>query len=397
MSRIHRRWSALVLACVTSHGCATAPVSHGSHSAPPGPISASNQGASAERRGPVKGDPHDHASDVSIRLDQLFGAVAPELFSGVVLIVRGEDTLIHRGYGHAQRSARVPVTTGTAFPIASLSKQFTAAAILKLVANGRVAVNDTLGDLLPEVPADKRGISLHHLLTGTSGLPRDVAPSDAVIERDSLVRAILRAPLGGVPGSAHAYSNAGYLLLAAIVERRAGVPFERYLQDQLFTPAGLTSTGFVGPAWRTPVAHGYGGDDPESVLDDPAARKGWHRRGAGGLLSTASDLFRWERALTSGRVLPDSLVQTLFTPYVAEQKGGTSYYGYGWRVNRTAAGATTISHNGGWAPSYYAELRRYPTSGVVAILLTNQRGAAATDIWNTALRLVALGDSSAGP
>jgi CubicO group peptidase (beta-lactamase class C family) len=322
--------------------------------------------------------------------------VAPELFSGVILVAQGRDTVLHRGYGLAVRDPRVQVTTETVFPIASLSKQFTAAAVLRLVADGQLDLQDTLGKLLPGVPVDKRAISVHQLLTGTAGLPRDVTPSNAVIERDSLVRAILGAPLRRTPGSAHEYSNAGYLLLAAIVEHRARTPFDKYLEEKLFAPAGLVSTGFVGPTWRKPVAHGYGGDYRGVVMDEPAARQGWYRRGAGGLLSTAGDLLRWERALTSGRVLPDSLVQKLFTGYVAEEEGGDSFYGYGWVVERSATGAPIISHNGGWGP-YYAELRRYPSTGVVAILLTNQRGPAVDDIWNTAIRLITQTVVPAGP
>jgi CubicO group peptidase (beta-lactamase class C family) len=326
--------------------------------------------------------------DLSTRLDQLFGAVAPELFNGVVLIARDRDIVLHRGYGLAERSMHVPVTTETVFPIASLSKQFTAAAVLRLVADRRLDLHDTLGMLFPTAPADKRGITVHQLLTGTAGLPRDATPSGAVIERDSVVQAILATPLRRTPGSAHEYSNAGYLLLAAIVEHRAEMPFDRYLDEKLFAPAGLTSTGFPGPAWSRPVAHGYGGDYRGTVADEPAAKEGWYRRGAGGLLSTATDLFRWEQALTSGRVLPDSLVRALFTPHVAEEEGGSSFYGYGWVVEHTAAGAPIIWHNGGWGP-YYAEVRRYPSTGFVAILLTNQRGTAVEEIWNTALRLVA--------
>lgn len=386
-----------MFACATCYACAPAHVEQpGSHPPLSAESPATIEGKLGERRDSAVVDAQTTPGGLSVRLDQLFGAVAPDLFSGVVLIVRGGDTLIHRGYGLAQRSARIPVTTETVFPIASLSKQFTAAAVLNLAADGRLALDDTLGGLLPGVAADKRGITVHQLLTGTAGLPRDVTPSNAVIERDSLVRAILAAPLRRTPGSAHEYSNAGYLLLAAIVERSAGVRFDRYLQDELFAPAGLTSTGFVGSAGRTSVAHGYGGDYRGSVVDEPAAQQGWYRRGAGGLLSTAADLFRWERALTSGRVLPDSLVQKLFTAYVAEEEGGKSFYGYGWVVEQTAAGATVISHNGGWGP-YYAELRRYPATGVVAILLTNQRGAAVDDIWNTALRVVARGSAPAGP
>jgi CubicO group peptidase (beta-lactamase class C family) len=328
-----------------------------------------------------------NSRDVAVRLDRLFDAVAPELFSGVILIARGGDTILHRGYGLAERSQRIPVTPETVFPIASLSKQFTAAAVLRLVADGRLALHDSLGMLLPAVPADKRGITVHQLLTGTAGLPRDATPSDAVIQRDSLVRAILAAPLRRTPGSAHEYSNAGYLLLAAIVEHRAAMPFDRYLEEKLFVPAGLVSTGFPGRAWRRPVAHGYGGDYRGTVTDEPAAQQGWYRRGAGGLLSTASDLFRWEQALTRGRVLPDSLVRRLFTGHVAEEEGSRFFYGYGWVVEQTRAGDPVIWHNGGWGP-YYAELRRYPSTGVVAILLTNQRDPAVEDIWNTALRLV---------
>ncbi|HEY9422730.1 MAG TPA: serine hydrolase domain-containing protein, partial [Thermoanaerobaculia bacterium] len=203
-----------------------------------------------------------------------------------------------------------------------------------------------------------------------------------------VVRRALGSKLLAEPGTRHAYSNAGYMLLAAIVEAASGKEFEAFLEDHLFRPAGMEATGFPGPEWdRKAVAPGEGREgEPYSgtPLDEPASR-GWYRRGAGGLLSTAEDLYRWARALEKGTVLSRASVRKLFTPHVPESEDGASFYGYGWVVDKTTRGTKVNWHNGGWY-SYYSELRLYPDEGVIAVLTANRRGEALEEAWFGMLR-----------
>ncbi|HEX8394096.1 MAG TPA: serine hydrolase domain-containing protein [Longimicrobium sp.] len=309
------------------------------------------------------------------RLDRMLSSLLPSVYSGTVLVARGGEIVLHRGYGTADSRSGAAASTQTVYPIASLSKQFTAAAILALAEEGKLALTDSLGRFFPGAPADRRGITLHQLLTHTAGLGRDAVRSDVTISRDSFVVAALRAPLASAPGTKHAYSNAGYMLLGAVVETASGTTLDRYLEQRLFRPAGMRNTGFPTADWsgRT-VAAGEGDDTYRgSPLDEPAARNGWYRRGAGGLLSTVDDLYRWSRALDEGRVLSPASVALLFTPHVAEEEGSRSFYGYGWVVQQTSRGTPIQWHNGGWA-TYYAELRRYPAEGVTLIVTSNRRG-----------------------
>jgi CubicO group peptidase (beta-lactamase class C family) len=169
------------------------------------------------------------------------------VFHGALLVARGDTVILHKGYGLADQERCVPVTTRTVFDVASIAKSFAAAAVLRLEADGRLRVEAPIGEYLPDVPPDKRAITLHHLLTHTSGLPRDVGlPSRDLSpeERDHMVRAILALPLRSAPGRRHVYSNAGYTLLAAIVERVAGLAFTAVVLEGLLRRGGMTRTGW---------------------------------------------------------------------------------------------------------------------------------------------------------
>ncbi|HEV3052540.1 MAG TPA: serine hydrolase domain-containing protein [Longimicrobium sp.] len=302
-------------------------------------------------------------------------------FSGAVLVASGDRVLLERGYGWADRRNAVPVTAGTAFGIGSITKQFTATAILRLQEQGRLRVTDSIGRFLPGVPADKRGITLHHLLTHTAGLPREVeglpqpGPTVPIPPADEYLRHILAAPLLWQPGTRHQYSNLGFRLLAMVVERASGMPYERFLREQLWLPAGMRQTGFALADFAPGgVARGYTLRDEGTALDrllPPGAAGTAAHLGQGGLVSTAGDLFRWARALDDGRVLADSSRRALQTPHVAEDSTGRSHYGYGWVIATTARNTRLITHNGSDGV-YFADLRRYVDEGVTVVFLTNQ-------------------------
>ena len=160
-------------------------------------------------------------------------------FRGAVLVSRNGKVLLRKGYGMADRENGTAWAPDAVFSVGSITKQFTAAAILKLEAQGKLRVEDPIPRFLDEVPADKRAITIHHLLTHTSGLESDFAGDYESVGRDEYAARALASKLRTAPGSQFFYSNAGYSLLGAIVEIASGKPYETYLAENLFLPAGM--------------------------------------------------------------------------------------------------------------------------------------------------------------
>ena len=327
--------------------------------------------AAAQDTLPVRRDPQG----VAARLDAHVRRLVPFGFSGSVLVAVDGAPVLARGYGMADREAGIPVTPETVFDVGSITKQFTAAAILKLQDEGKLRVTDPVSRWLPGVPADRAGMTLHHLLTHSAGLDDTFGGDYQVAERDSTVAVILGSELLWAPGTQYRYSNAGYTLLAAIVEAASGMPYERYLQARLFAPAGMTRTGYMAPEWRPgELAVGYrAGERWGTPTDHRWAPDGpyWNLRGNGGILSTPFDLLRWHNALAGDAILSDSARRAMWTPHVPEDPEGSSHYGYGWAIFSTARGGTLIAHNGGNGV-FFADFRRYVDDGVTVIVMSNQ-------------------------
>jgi CubicO group peptidase (beta-lactamase class C family) len=307
------------------------------------------------------------ADESGARLDDYLSTASVYGFSGVVLIARDGKIVLHRGYNFADRENSKPIANDTIFDIGSLTKQFTAAAIMKLEMQGKLNTDDLLGKHLSGVPADKSAITLHHLLTHTAGFLNYSGGDYEVAARDETVRRILNAPLKSKPGEKYAYSNAGYTLLAAIVERVSGKPYEKFLNRELFKPAGMKMTGYWLPKWKkTKLAVGYAeGKNQGTPLDQPWDKTGpyWNLFGNGGMLSTAEELYKWTRALKGEKILSAAAKQKMFTPNL-------NNYAYGWRVHETAFGKR-ISHGGASDMGFIANFEIYPEKNTVIIMLTN--------------------------
>lgn len=307
-------------------------------------------------------------TEVRVRLETHLEQLAAFGFSGQVLVARGDDVLLEKAYGVANLSTGAPVTTRTAFSVGSLTKQFTAAAVLHLVDGKVLVLSDPIVRYLNDVPADKQAITIHQLLTHTSGLTREVLRGEPVTDRGQAVRRILDSPLASTPGSEYGYSNAGYQLLAAIIEEVSDQSMERYLEERLFADASLDRTAYFGdPGWQGEgnVAHPYNEWTTQgSWLEWP---QGWERRGNGGIISTAGEMFTWFRALRGGELLTAESTRALFEPHVA--RPGDDSYGYGWVVEPRADGSVSVGH-GGDGGGYHSELRSNPEFTIV--LLTNQ-------------------------
>lgn len=308
----------------------------------------------------------------------------PRGSSGSLVAVADGDVVTCEGWGEVDLEAGTPAGCDTVYDIGSVSKQFTAAAVVKLRMQGLLRVTDTLGDFLADVPADKSGITVRHLLTHTSGLVDSLGDDYEPLGREEMLSAALATDLQASPGDRYHYSNLGYSLLAAIVEEASGAAYEDYLAEALFAPAGMTQTGYVLPEWDVADvaveydAHGRAQGRP---YDHPWADDGpyWNLRGNGGLLSTAHDMGRWLLALEDDDLLDDEAKAELFRPRVLEQRGGETRYAYGWVVADTPLGEITW-HNGGngWS---YAEVARLPESGVGLFWVTNRSRDASGD-WS---------------
>ncbi|HSP92347.1 MAG TPA: serine hydrolase domain-containing protein [Vicinamibacterales bacterium] len=333
---------------------------------------------SAQDRPVVSGEAGRTLDEYLSRLER-FG------FTGGALAVRGKDVLLSKSYGLADRARRIPLATDSVYNLGSITKQFTAAAILALEMQGKLTVTDLASTYLDGVPADKSAITLHHLLTHSSGLESDFSPTDYdPVGREEYVRRALQSTLLFKPGDGYEYSNAGYSLLAAIVEIVSGQPYEVYLTDRVLKPAGMRETGYKLPKWAPErVAHGYldSGEDWGTILQriqEPDAPH-WMLRGNGGLHTTLGDMLAWHRALDTDAVLSKGARAKYFAPYVAEGPRGLSHYAYGWAVSKSARGTTVVQHNGGNGV-YVAEFLRFPDEDAMLFVTSTDTTLTATPV-----------------
>ena len=297
-------------------------------------------------------------------------------FCGAVLVEFHGKIVISEGYGDSDVLNRRKNSSRTVFDIGSITKQFTATAILKLEMEGRLSTDDKLSRFFKNVPGDKSDITIHHLLRHSSGLTSNVGRDYDSIDEAAFIDSVLRSPLKFTCGTAFSYSNIGYSLLAIIIEKVAGVPYETFLYENLWRPAGMEQTGYRRPAFDEKlIATGYTGDDriwgKPTVKPWDADGPYWHLKGNGGILSTAEDLYRWNQALATDRILSERAKEKMYRPELRDGEDSASYYAYGWDVHRTRRNTTLIWHNGSNG-IFYADFYRYVDEGTTIIVLTNK-------------------------
>ena len=251
--------------------------------------------------------------------DSILSAAVPRGFSGVALVRKNGQPILRKAYGTAQRETMVPFATNTIVQIGSNTKDFTIVAILQLAHRGRLSLLDTLGRFFPNMPADKRGITVRQFVNHRSGLPHMIAPDSTLVTRDDFLARVARVPLGFAPGSNELYSNPGFSVLAAIIEQLAGTTYDQYVADNILSPLGLRETGYLLPRFdRRRLAHGYNaGADKGSVLDlpHPADGPSWTLRGNGGMVSTVDDMAAFYQALfETEKLLPAAVRDQQFQP-----------------------------------------------------------------------------------
>jgi CubicO group peptidase (beta-lactamase class C family) len=317
------------------------------------------------------------------RMDQIVQTfVSNKQFMGSVLVARGDEVLLSKGYGSANLEWEIPNTPATRFRLASVTKQFTAAAILILEERGKLKVEDPIKKHLPDAPAAWDNVTIFHLLTHTAGIPSAIGvPTDpfrtAIASAAENVALVRDKPLDFEPGTSWRYSNSGYVLLGYLIERISNQKYETFLRDNIFTPLGMKDSGYdwnstIIPRRAAGYTPGVNGPVNSSFVDmsRPYA--------AGALYSTTEDLLRWERGLFGGKLLSKASLDKMTTPF-------RNNYAFGLQI-RTAGERKVIDHSGG-IQGFNTMLAYYPNENVTVAVLGNMTGSAPAQIATLMARL----------
>jgi CubicO group peptidase (beta-lactamase class C family) len=304
-------------------------------------------------------------SALSIALDAyLQQLAASNFFSGAVLVAAKGQVLLSKGYGFANYETQQAATAQTRFRLASVTKQFTAAAILLLQNDSKLRVEDPICNYLANCPLQWQTVTIHHLLTHTSGIANytDFAIFAQIetnsMSTDEIIALFRDLPLNFPPGSAFAYGNSGYVLLGKIVEQVSGQRYADFVQSRIFAPLGMADSGYdIGDMHALNGTRGYAG-----VAAPALALNTSTLHAAGALYASVEDLYRWDQALYTDTLLPATARAQFFSPNL-------SNYAYGWKVVGLQGGRF-IYHPGNisGASTFIA---RYPDQQVTVIVLSN--------------------------
>lgn len=311
------------------------------------------------------------------RMEQVIQSfVADKQFMGATLVARENDVLLDKGYGFANLEWNIPNSPTTKFRLGSITKQFTAAAILLLEERGKLSVDDPVKKYMPDAPATWDKITIFHLLTHTSGIPNFTGfPDYAKLQGlsatpEELVARFRDKPLDFQPGEKWSYSNSGYVLLGYLIEKISGESYAHFVQENIFQPLGMVNSGYDSNSAITQNrASGYTHDQNGIVnagyinMTIPLS--------AGGLYSTTEDLLRWEQGLFGGKLLSPASLKRMTTPFKGD-------YGFGL-VIRSVNGHEEIRHAGG-IEGFNTMLAYYPEDKLTVIVLANMNGSAPQEI-----------------
>lgn len=309
--------------------------------------------------------PSDDALDAAVG-----EAMRTRQIAGVAIaVLRNGNLVIARAWG-AAKPGEETARADTIFFLDSTTKQLTAAAIMLLVQDGAIALDDPVRKYLPEAPPSWEPIRIRHLLTHTAGLAHDAPHYEPIPVQNCRPEAILRFVFQlrpqWPPGSKYAYSNAGFDTLAALIERATGGCYFQFLERRIFAPLGMQRTRLAEyPAQREPGhARGYRAT-PSGIRIAPQPP---HALGGGGIASTVLDLARWDAALDGTAILSEASKSQMWTPAVLDS-GRKIGYGFGWELGRTPIGRL-VHHNGGGF-GFDTAFYRYVDAGLTVIVLTN--------------------------
>jgi len=288
-------------------------------------------------------------SEAAQKIDRYLSAMEDQGFSGAIVVKDGENTILRKGYGYANRETRKPYTPETIQTNGSITKQFTGAAILLLESRGELSVDDKISDYLEPLSEEMQGITLHQLLTHSSGMPGGIGADDEPVAAEAYLERLRAESLQFEPGLGYAYSNTGYSLLGMIVEKVTGQSYESFLRKELLLPSGMENTGYVLPDWDlNQMAIGYrNGERWGKVYQRGWIEDGpnWHLRANGGLHTSVGDMAEWLKTVKGRGVLDEDVAKRWTTGYV-DENNGYSYYGYGWVEYDHNRWGKVITHGG---------------------------------------------------
>jgi CubicO group peptidase (beta-lactamase class C family) len=323
----------------------------------------------------------DPSQSTAAQIDEYMKAAA-ELgrFSGSILVAQEGQVVISKGYGFANLEHEIPNAPHTKFRIGSITKQITAMAISILQEKGSLDVQDNVCEYLAECPEAWQPITIHHLLTMTSGIPNfQNFPDNERYERlpttvEATIERFKDKPLEFTPGERFSYTSSGYVLLGYIIEQVSGLRYEDFLRQEIFEPLGMQDSGYDHP--QTVLQHRAAGYCKQGTryinavhfeMDTPHA--------AGALYSTVQDLFLWDQALYTEKLISQSSLEAMFTPF-------RKPYAYGWIIAESF-GRKMVTH-GGTISGFRAGIARFPEERVCVIVLSNieeaSSGKFATDL-----------------
>ncbi|GCE07453.1 serine hydrolase domain-containing protein [Dictyobacter aurantiacus] len=329
---------------------------------------------------------------ISTKIDALLHAQIGSQEPGVAIALLKEDHIVHcQGYGMANLEWGQPVTPRTVFGLGSLTKPFTATAIMLLEKQGKLRLDDPIQHYLPAYPISQHTVTLRHLLTHTSGIPNFVTQpkfwdkhAHAVNSADEVIALFKELPSDFLPGTKYSYSNSGYVLLGRILERLLDMSYAEVMQRLIFAPLGMTHSYYLSPEPIIPSrASGY-----------THTEQGYHharfitaaaKYAAGGLGSTLEDLLLWDTALREERLLDRMTQDRMYAP-VQLATGDTENYGLGWGIGQYRR-HPFMCHAGG-VPGFSSFFGRFPEDGVTIVILSNRDGFDASGLARQLSHLV---------
>jgi D-alanyl-D-alanine carboxypeptidase len=306
---------------------------------------------------------------------------------GCAIMVRHNGKIaVCAGYGTANLEHNVPITAQTVFQSGSIGKQFTAMAIMLLVEEGKLALDDRVAKHLT-VPESWSGITVRHLLTHTSGLGD--YPEDFSLQRDysedDLLKMVSRQPLGFVPGERSSYSNLGYVTLGILIHKASGRSYAEFLRGRIFQPLGMTSSRVISEEDIIPHrAAGY------RFKDGELKNQGWvaptvNTTADGSLYLTAEDMAKWDEALETEKLLSHTGFEQMLRP-VKLNDDRSAPYGFGWGIRTTDSAHRLVEHGGAWQ-GFASYIARYPDDHLTVAVFCNRAGASARYIAQQIARL----------
>lgn len=317
-------------------------------------------------------------------IDALFQEFSrSEAPGAAVMIIKDSQPVFAKAYGMADVGKKIPCSTNTNFRLASVTKQFTAMAVLILAERGKLALDDRITKFFPEFPSYGKGITLRHLLTHTSGLLdyEELIPAGTTIplsDRDVLLLMCRQDHLQFSPGEKFHYSNTGYALLALIVEAASGQKFATFLKENIFTPLGMTHSVAYEPGISAVSNRAFGYSQTKSGFEFSDQSVTSAVLGDGGIYSSVADLYKWDQALYTDQLISRKMLDLAFTPHSAKSDVEGSGYGFGWYIG-AYRGTAKIWHYGSTC-GFSTKIERFPDKKLTGIILTNRRDAPISDL-----------------